>query len=128
MPLQLRQNASVVAQGCADFSSDSTDRNHSFTPDPWRASPSLRSGLSFRYTQAESAVSSENPLKSLWIRADFDSTIRRFESSRTGQRLANEIRRFLNFWAFYSDGRPPPGIFPAATREEKAASHRLCES
>src|SRR6267142_2634136 len=51
MPLQLRQNASVVAQGCADFSSDSSDRNHSFTPDPWRASPSLRPGLSFRYTQ-----------------------------------------------------------------------------
>ncbi len=38
-------------QGCADFSSDSTDRNHSFTPDPRRASPSLRPGLSFRYTQ-----------------------------------------------------------------------------
>jgi len=49
--LQLRQNASDVAQGCADFSSDSTDRNHSFAPDPRRASPSLRPGLSFRYTQ-----------------------------------------------------------------------------
>src|SRR6202022_3235991 len=47
--LQLRQNASVVAQGCADFSSDSTQRNHSLTPDPRRASPAL--GLSFRYTQ-----------------------------------------------------------------------------
>src|ERR1700716_3275235 len=50
--LQLRQNASFIEQGCADFSSDSTDRNHSFTPDPRRASPSLRPGLSFRYTQA----------------------------------------------------------------------------
>ena len=49
--LQLRQNASVFAQGCADFSSDSSDRNHSFTPDPRRASPSLRPSLSFRYTQ-----------------------------------------------------------------------------
>jgi hypothetical protein len=29
---------------------DSTDRNHSFTPDPRRAPPSLRPGLSFRYT------------------------------------------------------------------------------
>ena len=48
--LQLRQNASVFAQGCADFSSDSSDRNHSFTPDPRRASPSLRPSLSFRYT------------------------------------------------------------------------------
>src|ERR1700720_4436831 len=46
--LQLRQNASVVAQGCAEFSSDSTDRNHSFTPDPRWASPSLRPGLGFR--------------------------------------------------------------------------------
>src|SRR6266446_2775246 len=50
--LQFRQNASVVAQGCADFSFDSTDRNHPFTPDPRRASPSLCPGLSFRYTQA----------------------------------------------------------------------------
>src|SRR6478736_5016205 len=49
--LQLRQNASVVAQGWDDFSSDSTDRNHSFTPNPRRASPSLRPDLSFRYTQ-----------------------------------------------------------------------------
>src|ERR1700736_2120053 len=49
--LQLRQNASVVAQGCADFSSDPTDRNHSLTPNPRRASPSLRPDLSFRYTQ-----------------------------------------------------------------------------
>ena len=49
--LQLRQNASVFAQGCPDFSSDSSGRNHSFTPDPRRASPSLRPGLSFRYTQ-----------------------------------------------------------------------------
>src|ERR1700736_4409327 len=48
--LQLRQNASLVAQGCADFSPDPTDRNHSFTPDPRWASPSLRPGLSFRYT------------------------------------------------------------------------------
>ena len=44
------RTASVVAQGCAEFSSDSTDRTHSFTPDPRRASPSLRPGLSFRYT------------------------------------------------------------------------------
>src|SRR5271169_6255754 len=47
--LQLRQNPSVFAQGCADFPPDSSDRNHSFTPDPRRASPSLRPGLSFRY-------------------------------------------------------------------------------
>jgi transposase InsO family protein len=52
----LRQNASVVTQGCADFSSDSSDRNHSFTTHPRRASPSLRPGLSFRYTHPE-----ENP-------------------------------------------------------------------
>jgi hypothetical protein len=51
--LQLRQNASVFAQGCADFPSDSSDRNHSFTPDPRRASPSLRPGLSFRYTHPD---------------------------------------------------------------------------
>src|SRR5258705_932422 len=33
------------------------------------------------YLGAESTISSENPLKSLRIRADFDSTMRRFESS-----------------------------------------------
>src|SRR5712691_6453081 len=37
------------------------------------------------YLGAESAVASENPLKSLRIRADFDSTMRRFESSRPSQ-------------------------------------------
>ena len=31
--LKLRQNASVFAQGCADFPSHLSDRNHSFTPD-----------------------------------------------------------------------------------------------
>jgi hypothetical protein len=37
------------------------------------------------YLGAESAVLSENPLKSLRIRADFDSTIRRFDASRPSQ-------------------------------------------
>jgi hypothetical protein len=37
------------------------------------------------YLAAESAVSSENPLYLLRIRVDFDSTIRRFESSRPSQ-------------------------------------------
>src|SRR5664279_1957742 len=45
--VQLRQNASVFAQGCANFSSDSSDRNHSFTPNLRRASPSLCPSLSF---------------------------------------------------------------------------------
>src|ERR1700761_4999928 len=40
--LRLGQNASVVAQGCAEFSSDSTDRNHLFKHDPRWASSSLR--------------------------------------------------------------------------------------
>jgi hypothetical protein len=51
MPPTTTPSERIVAQGCADFSSDSTDRNHSFTPDPRWASPSLRPGLSFRYTQ-----------------------------------------------------------------------------
>jgi len=58
------RNASVFAQGCADFSSDSSDRNHSFTPDPRRASPSLRPSLSFRVQtgglSAEPEVASRN--------------------------------------------------------------------
>src|SRR5258705_13668740 len=58
------------------------------------------------YLGAESAVSSENPLKSLRIRADFDSTMRRFESSRPSRLLANEIKHFLKPLVFYSDARP----------------------
>src|SRR5712664_457856 len=49
------------------------------------------------YRGAESAVSSENLLKLLRIRADFDSTIRRFESSRPSQavRRSEEIALML---------------------------------
>jgi hypothetical protein len=77
--LKLRQNASVFAQGCADFPSDLSDRNHSFTPDqdtsvsgqrcadlpassadrshhfksdPWRTSSPLHPNLGFRYPQS----------------------------------------------------------------------------
>jgi hypothetical protein len=49
--LQLRQNASIFEQGCAGLSSDSSDRIHSFTLDPRRASSSLRPRLGFRYTR-----------------------------------------------------------------------------
>jgi hypothetical protein len=46
---------------------------------------------------------------------DFDSTIRRFESSRPSQILANEIRRFLNLPDFHSERRSLPNserLFP----------------
>jgi hypothetical protein len=59
----LADNASVVAQGCADFSFDSTDRNYSFTPDPRRASPSLCPGFGFRYTQVLKAQIYERSAK-----------------------------------------------------------------
>jgi hypothetical protein len=58
------------------------------------------------YLGAESAVSSENPLKSLRIPADFDSTMRRFESSRRSQHLPNKIRHFWNRPNFHSDALP----------------------
>jgi hypothetical protein len=48
--LQLRQNALVFAQGCADFSSGSSDRKRSFAPDPWWTSLPLLPNLGFRYT------------------------------------------------------------------------------
>src|ERR1017187_6549543 len=50
--LQRRQNASVIEQRCADLSPHSADRNHQFTPDPWRPSSPLCAGLGIRYTQA----------------------------------------------------------------------------
>jgi transposase InsO family protein len=50
--LQQHQNAPVIRQRCAGLSLCSAGRNHHVTCDPRRASSSLRSGLSFRYTQA----------------------------------------------------------------------------
>jgi hypothetical protein len=41
------------------------------------------------YLGAESPVSSENPLKLLRIQVDFDSTIRRFESSAPARHSGN---------------------------------------
>jgi hypothetical protein len=49
--LQRHQNAPVLGQRCAGLSPRSADRNHQFTPDPWRASSPLRPGLGFWYTQ-----------------------------------------------------------------------------
>src|SRR6266568_141841 len=48
----LKSYASVTEQRCAGLPPASADWNHSFTPDTRRASPPLRPGLSFRYTQA----------------------------------------------------------------------------
>src|SRR6266702_4088387 len=47
----LKSYASVTEQRCAGLPPASADWNHSFTPDTRRASPLLRPGLSFRYTQ-----------------------------------------------------------------------------
>jgi hypothetical protein len=52
--LQLRQNASILEQGCAGFSPNSANRKHQITRHPWRTSPPLRPNLSFRYTQLNS--------------------------------------------------------------------------
>src|ERR1700722_9901774 len=49
--LQLRQNASVLEQGCAGHSPNSANRKHQITRHPWRTSPPLRPNLGFRYTQ-----------------------------------------------------------------------------
>jgi hypothetical protein len=48
--LQLRQNASILEQGCAGFSLGSANRCDQFTRHPWRTSSPLRPRLSFRYT------------------------------------------------------------------------------
>src|SRR6266849_2440344 len=49
--LQLRQNASILEQGCAGFSPGSANRCDQLARHPWRTSPPLRPSLSFRYTQ-----------------------------------------------------------------------------
>ena len=54
--LQRRQNASVIEQRCADLSPHSADRNHQFTPDPWRPSSPLCAGLGIRYTHRSSVA------------------------------------------------------------------------
>src|ERR1035441_1351926 len=48
--LQLRQNASILEQGCAGHSPKSANRKYQITCHPWRTSPPLRPSLSFRYT------------------------------------------------------------------------------
>src|ERR1700682_1601056 len=48
--LQLRQNASILEQGCAGFSPGSANRKHQITRHPWRTSAPLRPSLSFRST------------------------------------------------------------------------------
>src|ERR1700694_2156887 len=50
--LQLRQNASILEQGCTSLSPNSANRKHQITRLPWRTSPPLSPNLSFRYTQA----------------------------------------------------------------------------
>ena len=49
--LRRHQNTSVIGQGCATLAPRSADRNHKFTPGPWRTSSPLCPGLCFRYTQ-----------------------------------------------------------------------------
>jgi hypothetical protein len=49
--LQLRQNAPILEQGCADFSPGSANRCDQFTRHPGRTSSPLRQRLSCRYTQ-----------------------------------------------------------------------------
>src|SRR5258708_8261088 len=49
--LQLRQNASVLGQGCAGFSPGSAKRCDQFTRHPGRTSSPLRPRLGCRYTQ-----------------------------------------------------------------------------
>src|SRR6202011_946139 len=64
--LQLRQNASILEQGCAGHSPNSANRKHQITRHPWRTSPPLRPSLSFRYTQGSNGVSANaSPLLSL---------------------------------------------------------------
>src|ERR1700737_18245 len=49
--LQLRQNTSILEQGCAGFSPGSPNRCDQFTRHPGRTSSPLRPRLSCRYTQ-----------------------------------------------------------------------------
>ena len=56
--LQQHENPSLLEQGCSYLASYSANRNHLVTSDPRRASPSLRPGLGFRYTQGPSPANS----------------------------------------------------------------------
>src|SRR6202158_2030921 len=59
--LQLRQNASILEQGCTSHSPNSANRKHQITRHPWRTSPPLRPSLSFRYTQDRAYSLPPNP-------------------------------------------------------------------
>src|SRR4030081_1237843 len=45
--LQLRQNASIIGQGCSGHSPNSANRKHQITRHPWRTSSPLWSDLRF---------------------------------------------------------------------------------
>ena len=57
--IQQEQNTPFIGQRCPGVSPDSAGRYHHITPDPWRASSSLRSGLGFRYTHVFLAVGAD---------------------------------------------------------------------
>jgi hypothetical protein len=92
--LQFSQNASDFAQGCADFSSGPTDRNHSLTPDPRRASPLLRPDLSFRYTMPESDVNKSRRIIRVVISnpGRLKQIFRPFEMVHVGPHLIDAFR------------------------------------
>src|SRR6202047_4627387 len=58
--LQLRQNASILEQGCAGFSPGSANRCDQFTRHPGRTSSPLRPRLGFRYTQECNCICSSD--------------------------------------------------------------------
>src|SRR5258706_9993794 len=59
--LQLRQNTSILEQGCAGFSPGSPNRCDQFTRHPGRTSSPLRPRLSCRYTQPPRASLRRRP-------------------------------------------------------------------
>src|SRR5450631_1324208 len=65
--LQRHQNASIIEQRCAGYSSNSANRKHQITRHSRRTSPPLRPSLSFRYTQDNAGLKRREPLLALGV-------------------------------------------------------------
>src|ERR1700730_7178471 len=80
----LWQNASAIGQRRAGFSPGSAHRKHQFTRDTWWTSPSLRPGISFRYTHQDGQHETEQPNHSASLGDSITSSTRVRFSVHTG--------------------------------------------
>src|ERR1700733_833458 len=104
--LQLHQNASILEQGCADFSPGSVNRCDQFTRHPGRTSSPLRPRLSCRHTQSEA------------------ETLGAFIIENLGAQIGESLRRSPRILPFCKDCRWRLDLITTAARAPQSFSSR----